>query len=37
MGQYVICYRKAPLADSASWLCYPMVIGLIALVAVYLI
>ena len=37
MGWYVISYRRVPLADSALWLCYSMVIGLIALVAAYLI
>ena len=37
MGHYVIVYHRVPLADSASWLCYSMVIGLIALVAAYLI
>ena len=37
MGQYTISYRRMPLADSASWLCYSMVIGLIASVAAYLI
>ena len=37
MGWYVISYHRVPLADSALWLCYSMVIGLIALVAAYLI
>ena len=37
MGQYVISYCRVSLADSASQLCYPMVIGLIALEAVLLI
>ena len=37
MGQYVISYHRVPLADSASWLSYSMMIGLIALVAAYLI
>ena len=32
MRRYVITYHRVPLADSASWLCYSMVIGLIALV-----
>ena len=36
MGRYVISYHRVPLADSALQLCYFMVIGLIALVAVYL-
>ena len=37
MERYVISYCRVPLADSASWLCYSMVIGLIALVVAYLI
>ena len=36
MGCYVISYCRVPLADSALWLDYSVVIGLIAL-AVYLI
>ena len=37
MGRYVIPYHRMPLADSASLLCYSMVIGLIALVAVLVV
>ena len=37
IGCYVISYCRVPLADSALRLDYSMVIGLIALVAVYLI
>ena len=36
MGWYVISYHRVPLADSASQLCYSIVIEWIALVAVYL-
>ena len=37
MECYVISYHRMPLADSALQLCYSMMIGLIALVAAYLI
>ena len=37
MECYVISYHRVPLAAIASQLCYSMVIGLIALVAAYLI
>ena len=37
MEQYVISYCRVPLADRALWLCYSMMIGLVALVAAHLI